>query len=99
MDIADEVISYSADTAQVNVTWNLLDGAELFSVQIEETNQTFHIVESYFIVTLPYGTYFANLVAKGHCDSYHQNFSIMVEATSAPHKADVGMMRISVCGG
>ena len=83
------------DSAQVNVSWDDIEDAEFFIIHIEEMNQTFHIVESYFIATLPYGTYSATFIAMNRCGRYHQNFTIMVENTSAP-PADIGMWEVTV---
>ena len=94
IDIVDDVIAYDEDTAQVNLTWNMLDGAEMFIIQIEELNRTIHTVGNYYIVNLTYGTYSASMVALNPCGKYHQNFSIMVEATPAPGP-DVGMFSSS----
>ena len=94
LDVSDSVVSYNDATAQVNVTWNMLEGAEEFIIELEEINQTIHAVENYFILTLPYGMYSASIIAKNQCGTYLESFMIMVEATTAPRTVDVGMYLI-----
>ena len=65
--------------AQVHISWDHLEDAELYTIEIEDLNRTLFTIEDYIIVTLSYDTYMATLTASNRCGNYSQNFSILVE--------------------
>ena len=94
LDISSDVTSYADKTAEVNVTWNSLEDVEMFVIEINEVNSTTRTVESHTIITLPYGTYSAEITAINHCGEYVQNFTIAVD--SRPAASNVGMRTLTL---
>ena len=82
MTINTDVLIYSEETAQVYISWDYLEDAELFTVEIDELNSTLYTIENYITVNLPNGTFLATLTATNRCGKYDQIFFIVVDDTN-----------------
>ena len=79
LSINTNISYYGEEMAQVYISWDYLEDAELYTIEIEDLNRTLYTIENYILATLPYDTYQATLTASNRCGRHDQNFSIVVE--------------------
>ena len=82
LTINTDVVTYSEEIAQVYISWDYLEDAELFTVEIDELNTTLYTIENYITVNLPNGTFPTTLTATNRWGKYSQIFFIVVDNTN-----------------